>query len=121
MEIIDGMFLIWLMHAGLAAVPSVPIIFFGRKRIHWRAWELLALVVPFCVWLCLMQSELSTGWKSLSNLAEPFFISLAVPVAALLRVAVGTRVNEKIFAGILIAALCGVAAAVFFMVPSLPE
>jgi len=120
MEEFNAMLIIWLIYAGLAAVPSVPIIFFGRKRIHWRTWELLALVIPFAVWMCLMFSELSTG-KSLANLGEPFFFSLAVPAAALARVAVGTRVNEKIFAGILIAALCGVAAAVFFMVPSLPE
>ena len=105
----------------MAAVLSTPIIFFGRKRIHWWMWESLALVIPFCVWLCLMQTDLSTGWKSLSNLAEPFMFSFAIPVAAMVRVAVGTRVNEKKIAGVLIAVLCGVAAAVFFMVPSLPD
>ena len=115
------MLIIWLMHVGIAAVPSAPIVFFGRERVHWRSWELLALVIPFTVWMCLMYSDLSTGWKSLSNLAEPFFFSLAVPLAALARVAVGTKVNEKWFAGLLIAALCGAAAAVFFLVPSLPE
>ncbi len=121
MEEFNAMLIIWLIHAGLAAVPSAPIIFFGRKRIHWRTWELLALVIPFAVWMCLMFSDLSTGRKSLSNLAEPFFFSLAVPAVALARVAVGTKVNEKWFAGLLIAALCGVAAAVFFLVPPLPE
>ncbi len=120
MEEFNAMFLIWLIHVGIAAALSAPIVFFGRKRVHWRSWELLTLVLPFCTWLCLDQSELSLG-KSLANLGEPFFFSLAIPVAALVRVAVGTKVNEKIFAGVLIAVLCGVAAAVFFVVPSLPE
>jgi len=120
MEFFNAMLVIWLIHAGMAVVPSAPIIFLGRKRVHWRTWELLALVIPFCTWLCLMQSELSTG-KSLANLGEPFFFGIAVPAAALARVAVGTKVNEKMFAVVLIAVLCGVAAAVFFLVPPLPE
>jgi len=68
-----------------------------------------------------MFSELSTGKKCLSNLAEPFAFALAVPVAAFVRVALGSRVPEKICAGILIASVCVVAAGVFFVMPPLPE
>lgn len=111
---------IWLMHAGIATTLSAPIFFFGRKRVHWQWWELSAFVLPFAIWLLFMSSEFSTK-KSLANLMEPFYFSLAIPLAALLRVAVGTRISERFCAGVLIAVLCAVAAVVFLVVPSLPE
>ncbi len=116
----EDLFSIWLMHAGVAAVLSAPIVFFGRRRVNWQMWALTDFVVPFIIWVCLMDSPLSVG-KSLANLAEAFFVSLAVPVAALVRVAVGRAIDERICAGILLAALCCTAAMVFFIVPPLPE
>ena len=29
---------------------SAPILCVGRKRAGWAAWELLPLIIPFCVW-----------------------------------------------------------------------
>ncbi len=121
MEMFDVIFLVWLMHVVIGAVVSAPVIIFGRKRVHWHAWELAVFVAPFGVWLLLMFSEFSTGRKSLANLGEPFYFSLAVSIAALVRVVIGTRGDERICAWSLIVILCGVAAAVFFIVPSLPE
>ena len=112
---------LWLVHFGSAAVLTAPIVFFGRRRVHWQWWELSAFIVPFAVWALLMLSGLSTGKKSLANLAEPFYFSVALPVAAAIRVSVGTRVQERASAGGLILALCVLAAVVFFVVPSLPE
>lgn len=105
----------------IGAALSAPILFFGRKRVGWARWEMLALVVPFCVWVLLMLSPLSTGRKSLANLGEPVYISFAMPVLALLRVALGKRLTERAYAASFITALCVVAAAVFFMVPFKPE
>ena len=113
--------LVWLVYAGLAAALSAPVIFFGRKRVHWHWWELSAFLLPFVAWSLLMFSELATGRKSLANLAEPFYFSLAVPVAAGARVLAGDRVAERICAASLIALLCGVAAVMFFLIPSWPE
>jgi hypothetical protein len=121
MEVLGAMLLIWMVHAVIAAIPSAPIVFFGRKRVRWRFWELLVLVLPFIVWCLLMFSELSTGRKSLSNLGEPVCFALAVPVAALVRVAVASRIPERPCAAVLIAMACMVAAGVFFVVPPLPE
>jgi peptidoglycan/LPS O-acetylase OafA/YrhL len=109
------------MHAAIAAVLSAPIVFFGRKRVRWHAWELLLLILPFTVWAVLMFSDYSTGTKTLANLGEPFFFALGVPIAALVRVALGSRVREPVCAASAIAALCLAAAAVFFTVPPLPE
>jgi len=121
MQILNGIVLIWLIHVVIGGVLSAPIVVLGRKRVHWHLWELVAFVSPFGVWLLLMFSEFATGKKSLANLGEPFYFSLAVPVMALVRVAVGARVTERVCATVLIVLLCGVAAAVFFVVPSLPE
>lgn len=121
MEETGAIFLIWLMHAALAGVLSAPVVHFGRRRVHWRSWELLALVLPFTIWSVLMFSELAIGKKSLSNLAEPFYFAAAIPVAALIRVALGSRMSERVCAGCLIAAVCLVAVGVFFLVPPLPE
>ncbi len=114
-------FLIWLMHAVAGAILSSPILYFGRRRARWSNWQLLGLILPFCVWLLLMLSPLSTGRKSLANIGEPIYISLAMPMAALIRVSIGKRLSERVSAVGLIAALCLVAAMVFFAVPLKPE
>ncbi len=114
-------FLIWMMHAVTGAILSAPILYIGRRRVAWANWQLLGLVLPFCVWLLLMLSPLSTGRKSLANVGEPIYISFAMPLAALIRVGAGKHVPERITAAGLIAVLCVVAAMVFFAVPFKPE
>jgi hypothetical protein len=121
MDMIVGMLFVWMVHAVIAGLLSTPVIVLGRKRVHWQWWELSAWILPFSVWLLLMFSELSAGKKSLANLGEPFYFSFAIPLAALVRVAVGTRIAEVVCSVILLGALCAIAAAVFFVVPSLPE
>ena len=121
MELLDSMVRIWLVHAAIATVLSAPIVFFGRKRVDWQWWELSALVLPFTVWSLLLFSDLSIDRKTLANLGEPVCFSLAIPLAALARVALGTRVGQRVCAGCLISALCVTAAGVFFFVPPLPE
>ena len=120
LEEFRAMLFIWLVHAIIAAVLSAPIVFFGRKRVHWHFWELLVLILPYTVWCLLFFSELARG-KSMANFAEPFIFALAVPVAALVRVAISSRVPQRLCAGVLIATMCVVAAGVFFIVPPLPE
>src|SRR5262249_36200902 len=121
METTALIFQIWLVHAVAGAALSVPILFVGRKRIGWARWESLALVIPFCIWALLMFSPFASGREGLANLGEPIYISFAMPVLALIRVTVGTRMTEKAYAVSFIGTLCGVAVAVFFLVPSLPE
>ena len=114
-------FLIWTMHAVAGAILSTPILYFGRRRVTWANWQLLGLVLPFCVWLLLMLSPLSTGRKSLANVGEPIYISFAMPVVALVRVGAGKHVPESVLAAGLIGALCVLAALIFFVVPFKPE
>lgn len=56
MQTAGTLFLIWSMHAVVGAALVAPILYFGRKRAGWANWELLALVIPFCVWVVLMLS-----------------------------------------------------------------
>ena len=121
MEAAATLFLIWSMHAVVGAGLAGPILFFGRKRVGWANWELLVLIVPFCVWTALMLSPLSSGRKSLANIGEPIYISFAMPVLALLRVAIARRLSERVYAASFVTSLSIVAIAVFFMVPFKPE
>jgi hypothetical protein len=121
MEAISTLILVWLAHAIIGVALSAPIILLGRKRIGLARWQLLALVIPFCVWTLLMLSPLSTGRKSLANLGEPVYVSFAMPILALARLAVGKHISEKALATGIITALCVVAGAVFFLAPFKPE
>jgi hypothetical protein len=121
MDMIGTMIVIWLVHAAVGAALSSPILWFGRRRIVWTKWELLALTIPFCVWLMFMLSPLSNGKKSLANIGEPIYISFAMPVAAMLRVSIGQHVRPTAGALIVAGLLCGVAIATFLFVPMKPE
>jgi hypothetical protein len=112
-------FWIWLYHTAIGASLSAPVIFFGRKRVHWSLLDLLAFFIPFGAWVSLM--KVSDAGKGLANLAEPFFFSFAIPVAALVRVIVGARVKERACTIGLVALLSLVAAGVYRWTPILPE
>jgi hypothetical protein len=120
MEAIRLLFLMWIAQAVIGFALSAPILFLGRKRIGWAYWELLALIVPYSIWMILMLSPLATS-KGVGNFMEPVYISFAMPVLALVRVAIGTKITERVYAVTFISALCVVAVAVFILVPFLGE
>jgi len=111
---------LWLMHAGIGLILASPIVFFGRRRVMWEWWELLAVVIPFVFWYSLMCSGWSAG-KSLANLGECFYISLAIPIVASIRVWLGNKERQRGCAAVLIGLLCVVAVGVFFLTPPLEE
>jgi hypothetical protein len=121
MDMVMTMLSIWLIHTVVGAALSAPVLWFGRKRIAWTDWDLLALVIPFCVWLLLMLSPLSSDQKSLANIGEPIYISFAMPAAALLRVALNQHLSRVANTLLVIGVLCGVAIGTFFLVPMKPE
>ena len=78
------------------------------------------LVIPFGIWLVLLGSDFVS--KSLSNVClEPVILGLAVPIAALIRVAIGTRFSESASFISLIGAVSAVAVGIYFFVPYLEE
>lgn len=121
MEILPFVIVTWLIHGVVAGILSTPVVYFSQKRVHWRRYELLVLVIPFCFWFALCGFT-GIRSKTLSNaVIEPAMFSLAVPVAALMRVIIGTRISEKACIIVLISAVSIVAIGVYFLFPSFPE
>ncbi len=107
------------MHAGAAAILSLPIVLIGWKRVHWYYWELLAFVLPFAVWWAI--SCLGHFPKGLGNLIEPMYVSLVLPLGALVRVigGKGMESDEKVLAAILLGGMCVVAGIVYVVTPQI--
>jgi hypothetical protein len=114
-----GMLWIWALHSVTAAVLSAPVIFFGRGRVHWGPLDLLTFLLPFAVWVALIDA--SSAGKSLSNLVEPIVFSFAIPIAALVRVMMGPRALERAWSIGLVTLLCLTAVCVYWWTPGLPE
>ncbi len=112
--------LIALPFSLVAAAISTPIIYFGRKRVRWEVWEIIAFILPCVAWSLLMGSDLSLG-KSMANLGEPIFFAPAIPLAALIRVLLARALPERFVSVMLQLILCAIAVATFFLTPPLPE
>ena len=121
----DGMLMagfLWALYAIIPAFITVPIAVWSRHRVHWYSWEVLAFILPFGIWLALTWMRVAP-WlpKGINNLGECFFLGLGIPLAALIRAAVGRgcKAYEMRFAGALLLLLCGLAAAIYFFTPDL--
>jgi hypothetical protein len=102
----------WLLHVVVAGLPLALIVPLSRKRVHWQRWELLALILPYSIFTVLMLSNVES--KNPLNMFDATSISVAVAIAALVRVAVGTRIGERSCAILLMCLLCVVAVFVYF-------
>jgi hypothetical protein len=105
---------------GAAVILSVPVIVLGRRRVQWRIWELLGIVLPFCFWMAgdyLMTSH-SSNTKGWGNMIEPYFFCLGIPLGAIVRVVVG-RKYEIPCAVIVIVILCLSGTLVALLTPNL--
>lgn len=112
----------WLLHVTVAAVVLTPAVLLARKRVRWRWRELWTLVIPFAVWAALMLSDQATGAKSLSNLVvEPALLGLVVGASAWGRLLIAPWWGRTGTMMLLVIALAGAAAGVFFLIPALPE
>jgi hypothetical protein len=110
---------LWCLHLSVAFPLSLPLWFFGRNRARWFKWELTIFIVPFLVWSTF--SLIDGRRKSLANLVEVLWLGGAIPVAALTRVAVGSRLNRKKLAIAMIVSLSLAGALLWALVPMMPE
>jgi hypothetical protein len=113
---------LWLIHVVIAAVLVFPIALIGRRRVHWYKWELLGFVLPFCVWSGLYYFWAGpSGAKGIGNIGEPLFVSLAIILAALIRVVSGHghQADQTLWALGVLAFQCVAAAAICFCIPDL--
>lgn len=113
---------LWALYAIIPAFITAPIVFWSRHRVHWYPWELLAFILPFGIWLTLSWMRFAPSPpKGLDNLIESFYLGLGIPLVALIRAVVGRGCTtyERGFAGALLLLLCGLAAAIYFLIPDL--
>lgn len=98
---------------------AAPILIMGRKRARWQSYELLALILPFGVWLVLMW--VGDAPKSIANFADCTSLSAGIVVAMIVRCIVGSVKRQALFSSSLIAALMLLAVLTYYLMPSLPE
>ena len=113
-------FLLWCVHGSLAALLTLPIVYLGRKRVQWSPCDLLCFVLPFCAWLCLTLSGAS-GKTYINLLTEPLYLTLAIPIAAILRLIAGSSINPVIISISLTSLLVLTALGLYWFIGPLPE
>lgn len=115
------MFYLWFSHAVTAAVLTWPIVYLGRKRVSWDLTEafefIIAVTIPFAVWASIM--IVNSSGKILSNFGECLIMSLAIPVAAAIRVFTDRRMTHWVRSLVLLFTLCAVATDTYLFVPML--
>jgi hypothetical protein len=109
----------WLLYLVPLLVVTVPVWFYGRRRVQWNRWDFAIILMPFAVWTALMIAN-DTG-KSLSNLVEALYLGCIAPFAPISRMVVGERGNQKLVALGLLLGVCFVAFGLWAFVPGLPE
>ena len=107
----------WIVYLLPGVILSLPIWYWGRRRARFMWWELGVFILPFIIWLCFF---LIAKDKSPGNLWEAFILGGAVPVAALIRIIIGTNLNRHVVAGCVVFLICVFAALLGTMFPEVP-
>lgn len=111
--------LVWLVHAGLAASLTFPIVYKTWAIAKWRWWELLVLVVPFLSFLVF--AEFHSRGGMFNFVVEVVALALVIPVAALLRVNLAHRMPVSMLSLLLICLVCLVGVVLVLVIPPLPD
>lgn len=102
--------------------PGPIIIFISylitRRKIKWYASELIALILPFLIWVLLVLINIKV--KSLSNIIESMYISLGIGAINILSIFIYQHDSAKkpifdIIASTLLAII------IYFAFPMIPE
>lgn len=124
--VITLMLAAWWKYFPIAVAITALIVLFGWKRVRWRWWDLLSFSLPFCLWSLLVALTFPIEYDRPSRFGEFRYdyellcLSLAVPVAALVRVILGHRVREDTCARRLMMLLCLLAFGLHWLMPRLP-
>jgi hypothetical protein len=111
--------MMWVFHLVPSLIVSLPIWICGRRRASWFWSDYATAIIPFALWSALLLCD--DKGKTLSNLSECLYLGCVVPIAAIIRVVVGRRGNERIVSFALLSALCIVAFGLYLFMPALPE
>ncbi len=107
----------WIIYVLPGVLLLLPLWYWGRKRARFMWWELSVFILPFIIWLCFF---LRAKDKSLGNFVEAFILGVAVPVAALIRIIIGSNLNRSFLAAGLMFLICAVAVLLGTMFPEVP-
>lgn len=108
------------MHALVAWAFAMHVVIWSWRWAKWRAWELLALVVPFACYVLFTNFVRFHG--TLSNVViELGLVGVAMLPAAVLRVALRNTIPQWLLSGTLIALLSLLGIGLSLAMPPLPE
>ncbi len=119
-NVMEFLFIMLGIPMAVAGILSLPVVYFGRRWVQWRPWELLSLLLPFGAWAVsyLILTAHSSQFKSWGNIVEPYLICLSIPLGALVRVLAGKQ-RETVCAVIVMVLLCLIGALVAVLTPNL--
>ena len=110
---------LWFYHLLPALALSLPIWLRAHNRAKWVWWDFSVLVLPYLVWAVLFELDLRP--KSLGNLGEALYLGCVIPLAAVIRAAVGSKINPRWMAGVVVLGFCAIAFLFYWFIPILPE
>ena len=119
LELVGFGVLLWLIHMGLAWLLLLPVLWIAKERVRWRRSDLIAFVLPFVVWWALSVS--GSRVKSLANLGEAYYISVAIASTGALRAVGAGRLDGRVARVSILVALTAAAMGIYFWTPVLPE
>lgn len=109
-----------LLYLGPVLLLSLPVVAATWKRWNWSFLDLVALFLPGAVWLALVATQGGRG-RSLSNLAELLVLAVLVAIMAWLKDPIQRRLPSGIARYLLVLSTSGLAVAVYYCFPGLPE
>ena len=110
---------LWLVHAVMTLPVVVPVVWFTRRFVRWRWWELTVFFLPFASWLALMEAGALP--KTLANLGEVAYVSAAIVVAVIVRAAIARVAESRMAPLFLIVGVTACAVGVYYFTPMWPE
>lgn len=108
---------LWLLlYLAPALLLTIPIWVLGHHRVKWLWWEFAILVIPYLLFISLDALRIKGGLGYAMILGN-IYLSGVVPVAALIRVLVGQRLEGMLVASSLLIAACAFTILLYLLLP----
>lgn len=120
-QLVRLIFIILVLHLGMTFAMALPVLILLRRRARWSGGDMTFFFVPFTIWLLCGMGGLHLHAKTLTNIASEWLpLSVAIVAAVWLRGMAGDKPWRSAASKALLAALCAVAAACCYFMPTLP-
>ena len=111
--------MLWFYHLLPALALSLPIWLRAHDRAKWVWWDFSVLIFPYSVWATLFALDLRP--KSMANFGEALYLGCVIPLAAVIRATVGSKIRPRWMAGVVVLAFCAIAFLLYWFIPIQPE